>query len=178
MCSSLLTGAALPLLPSGAAGAQGSLVLGAAQAGEPWQGTDTAGMKGPEVKAWRIFTFYLFCYSILSPGEEIRLPPQEAEEGVHELGNREREQRKGPVSPGHSKSPGVSGAAFILCPPYLWLCQHRPGISPVTAAHRTLGWGDPAPGFPACRRSLCGLLEERQQFILSSCSHTPSCYLR
>lgn len=60
----------------------------------------TGGMEGRRGKGLEV-TFYLLCYSVLSPSEEIGLPPQEAEEGVHELGNREREEGKGAVSPGH-----------------------------------------------------------------------------
>lgn len=91
VCSPPLTGQPCLSFPGGLLVPLCTQTLGAAQAGE--HGTDTGGMEGTGFKRPGGFIFYLLCYSVLSPGEEIRLPPQEAEEGVDELGTgREREQ--------------------------------------------------------------------------------------
>lgn len=83
-------------------------------------------------------------------------------------------ERKGAMSPGHPQSPRVSGAAFILCPPYLWLCQGGPGISPVTTArgkHSVVGT-QPLDSQVAEEAFVC-LHEERQQSLFSGPAPIP-----
>lgn len=134
------------------------------------QGTDTAGMQGTRVGRPEGSFFYLLCYSVLSPGEEIRLPPQEAEEGVHELGNGERVERKGAVSPGHSEAPGVAGAAFSSVPPV------RGCASIALMSHSLPEESTGAPGSPAGTRGVGVVCMKKGSRLFSA--RTPGCYPR
>lgn len=104
--------------------------------------------------------FYLLCYSVFSPGEEISFTPQETKECVHKLGEetgrgvgRKRREKESNETRSHQ---ATSCPLSSLCSlSSLSMYQNHIEISPMAVSHSNSIYGNPAPGFPVARRSIC-----------------------